>query len=251
MKILKIFGLALLCLTNVLAQSNNEALNSKIKSLEKDFETVLTSSKAAGFAIAIVKGNEVVYSNGFGYSDIENKTPATSNTVFAIGSSTKAFTASLMGRLRDQGKIDFETSPRAYIPELKFFNSEMNNQITIKDLMTHRTGLPRHSQAWKTFETKSNVEFLARIAYLEPISSVRSKFAYNNFIYFVQGEIAERLTDNSWEQNIEQHFFEPLQMTSSTANIEGLKNGKNAALGYYFENGKTTEIDYKNIGEQI
>ena len=64
-------------------------------------------------------------------------------------------------------------------------------------------------------------------------------------MYFVQGEIAERLTDNSWEQNIEQHFFEPLQMTSSTANIEGLKNGKNAALGYYFENGKTTEIDYK------
>ncbi|MCK0179262.1 serine hydrolase [Flavobacteriaceae bacterium S0862] len=248
MKHLKILGLALLCFTNVLAQSNNEALNTKIKSLEKAFETVLTTSKAAGFAIAIVKGNDVVYAKGFGYSDIENKTPTTSNTVFAIGSTTKAFTASLMGRLRDQGEIDFETSPRAYIPELKFFNSEMNNQITIKDLMTHRTGLPRHSQAWKTFETTSKDEFLARIAYMEPVSSVRSKFAYNNFMYFVQGEIADRLTDNSWEQNIEQHFFEPLQMTSSTANIEGLKNSKNAAVGYYFENGKTTEIDYKDIG---
>lgn len=248
MKHLKIFGLALLCLTNVLAQSNDEGLNTKIKSLEKDFETVLTTSKAAGFAIAIVKGNDVVYAKGFGYSDIENKTPATNNTVFAIGSSTKAFTASLMGLLRDQGKINFEISPRAYIPELKFFNPEMNNQITIKDLMTHRTGLPRHSQAWKTFETKSKDEFLARIAYMEPVSSVRSKFAYNNFMYFVQGEIAEQLTDNSWEQNIEQHFFKPLQMTSSTANIQGLKNGKNAAIGYYFENGKTTEIDYKDIG---
>lgn len=248
MKTLKILGLALLCFTNVLAQSNDEALNIKIKSLEKDFETVLTSSKAAGFAIAIVKGNEVVYAKGFGYSNIENKTPATSNTVFAIGSSTKAFTASLMGILQDQGKIDFETSPRTYIPELKFFNSEMNTQITIKDLMTHRTGLPRHSQAWKAFKTESKDEFIARIAYLEPVSSVRSKFAYNNFMYFVQGEIAERLTDNSWEQNVEQNFFEPLQMSSSTTNIEGLKNSNKAALGYYFDNGVTTEIDYKDIG---
>ncbi|MGK0413818.1 MAG: CubicO group peptidase (beta-lactamase class C family) [Polaribacter sp.] len=248
MKTLKIFGLALLCFTNVLAQSNDEALHTKIKSLEKDFETVLTSSKAAGFAIAIVKGNEIIYTKGFGYRDIENITPATSNTVFAIGSTTKAFTASLMGILQDQGKVDFKTSPRTYVPELKFFNSEMNTQITIKDLMTHRTGLPRHSQAWKTFETNSKDEFIARIAHQEPVASVRSKFRYNNFMYFVQGVIAERLTDKSWEQNIEQNLFEPLQMSSSTANIEGLKNSNEAALGYYFDNGVTTEIDYKDIG---
>lgn len=246
MKILKIF-VALLCFTNVIAQSNDEALTTKIKSLEKDFETVLTTSKAAGFAIAIVKGNEVVYAKGFGHSDIENKTPTTSNTVFAIGSSTKAFTASLLGLLRDQGKINFETSPRTYIPELKFFNSEMNTQITIKDLMTHRTGLPRHSQAWKTFETKFKDEFIARIAHQEPVASVRSKFGYNNFMYFIQGEITERLTGSSWEQNIEQNLFEPLQMSSSTANIQGIKNSSKAALGYYFDNGVTTEIDYKDI----
>ena len=247
MRTLKILSLALLCITNVLAQSHDEALN-KIKSLEKDFETVLTTSKAAGFSIAIVKGTEIIYTKGFGYSDIENKTPATSNTVFAIGSSTKAFTASLMGLLRDQGEIDFETSPRTYIPELKFFNSEMDTQITIKDLMTHRTGLPRHSQAWKTFETKSKDEFIARLAHQEPVASVRSKFGYNNFMYFVQGVVAEKLTNKSWGQNIEQNLFEPLQMSSSTATIEGLKKSNEAALGYYFDNGVTTEIDYKDIG---
>lgn len=248
MKILKIFGLALLCLTNVIAQSNDEALNNKIKSLEKDFETVLTTSRAAGFSIAIVKGSEIIYAKGFGYSDIENKTPVTSNTIFAIGSSTKAFTASLMGLLRDQGKIDFEASPRTYIPELKFFNSEMNTLITIKDLMTHRTGLPRHGEAWKLFKTQSKDEFLARIAFQEPVAPVRAEWRYNNFMYFVQGLIAERLTDKNWEQNIEQNFFEPLQMVSSTTNIQGLKNSNKAALGYYFKNGKTTEIDYNDIG---
>ena len=248
MKKALIFSLALLCITNVFAQSNDEALSNKIESLEKDFQTVLTTSKAAGYSIAIVKGSDIIYAKGFGYSDIENKTPVTSNTVFAIGSTTKAFTASLLGQLRDQGKMDFETSPRAYIPELNFYNAEMNNQITIKDLMTHRTGLPRHSAAWKAFKTPSKNEFIARIAHQEPTAPVRSKFAYNNFMYFVQGEIAGRLTDKSWEQNIQQNILEPLQMTNSTTNIQGLENGNNAALGYYFDNGITTEIDYYDIG---
>ena len=83
----------------------------------------------------------------------------------------------------------------------------------MKDLMTHRTGLPRHSQALKAFKTKSKDELLTGIAYQEPVSSVRSKkFAYNNLMYFVQGVITERLTNNSWEQNIEQKVLEPLQM---------------------------------------
>lgn len=248
MKALKIYGLALLCITNVIAQTNDKVLSPQLKALEENFEKVLNVSKAAGFSISVIKGSEVIYSNGFGFSDIENKTPATSNTIFAIGSSTKAFTASLLGILRENGKVDFETSPRHYIPELQFFNSEMNAQITIKDLMTHRTGLPRHSAAWKMFPTESQDEFLARIAYQEPVHALRSKFRYNNFMYFVQGVVAERLTNKSWEQNIEQNLFEPLQMANSTANIEGLRNNIEAATGYYFENGETTEIDYKDIG---
>lgn len=237
-----------LCLGNVIAQKNDTSISKKINEVEKELNTVLKKSKAAGFAIAIVKGKEVLYAKGFGYRDLENKLPMTPNTVFAIGSTTKAFTASLIGILEDNGKVDLDESPRAYIPELKFFNAEMNNQITIKDLMTHRTGLPRHSEAWKTFETKSKGEFISRIAYMEPISSVRSKFRYNNFMYFVQSVVAEKLTKKSWEQNIEQSLFQPLQMSSSTANIEGLKNSSEAALGYYFDNGVTTEIDYKDIG---
>ena len=248
MKTLKILGLALLCITNILAQSNDKAFNRKIKSLEGKFETVLSVSKSAGFSVAIVKGGEIIYANGFGFRDIENKTPVTSNTIFAIGSSTKAFTASLLGILRENGKVDFEASPRKYVPELQFYNSEMNAEITIKDLMTHRTGLPRHSGAWKLFPTESQEEFLARIAYQEPVHALRSKFRYNNFMYFVQGVVAERLTGKTWEQNIEQNLFAPLQMENSSANIEGLKNNIEAATGYYFENGITTEIDYKDIG---
>lgn len=247
MKTLKIFGLALLCFTNVFAQSNDEALNTKIKSLEKDFETVLTTSKAAGFAIAIVKGNEVVYAKGFGYSNLENKLPITPNTVFAIGSTTKAFTASLMGILEDEGKLGLDESPRTYIPELEFFNSEMNAQITIKDLMTHRTGLPRHDGAWRVFAPKSKDELIPRIKFQEPVTSVRSKYRYNNMMYMLQGVIAERITEKSWGENIEESLFKALEMTSSSTSINALKKNNKAAIGYYFEDGITTKIDYFDL----
>ena len=163
-----ITALLTLCLGNVIAQNKNTSILEKIEAIDKELDSVLEKSKAAGFAIAIVKGNEIVYTKGFGYSDLKNKLPVTPNTVFAIGSTTKAFTASLMGILEDQGKVDLEESPRRYIPELQFYNSEMNAQITIKDLMTHRTGLPRHDGAWRVFTPESKDELITRINFKNP-----------------------------------------------------------------------------------
>lgn len=236
-----------LCLGNAIAQNKNASIEEKIKAIDKELTTVIEKSKAAGFAIAIVKGNDIIYAKGFGYSDIENKLPVTPNTVFAIGSTTKAFTASLIGILEDEGKIDLEESPRTYIPELKFFNTEMDAQITIKDLMTHRTGLPRHDGSWRSFGINSQKELLNRIAFQEPIAPVRTKWVYNNFMYMVQGAIVERLTEQSWGQNIEQNFFEPLGMTNSNTNLDGLKKNPQAAIGYYFDDGINAEIDYFDI----
>ena len=236
-----------LCLGNAIAQKNDTSISKKIKEVEKELSTVLKKSKAVGFAIAIVKDNEIVYTKGFGYRDLENKLPVTSNTVFAIGSTTKAFTASLIGLLEKQGTVDLGESPRAYIPELQFYNSKMNTQITVKDLMTHRTGLPRHDSSWRVFGTDSKEELLTRIAFQEPIAPVRTKWVYNNFMYFVQGAIVERLTNQSWRQNIEQKFFKPLEMTNSNTNISALKKNPQSAIGYYFEDGINTKTDYYDI----
>ena len=242
-----IIALLTLCLGNAIAQEKNTSIQEKIEAVDKELTTVLEKSKAAGFAIAIVKGNEIIYTKGFGYSDLEKKTPVTPNTVFAIGSTTKAFTASLIGILEDKGKLDLDESPRTYIPELQFFNSEMDAQITVKDLMTHRTGMPRHDGSWKSFGHDSKEELLTRIAFQEPIAPVRSKWVYNNFMYFVQGTIVERLTKQSWRQNIEQNFFKPLEMTSSSTNLDALKKNPQSAIGYYFEDGKNAKIDYYDI----
>jgi CubicO group peptidase (beta-lactamase class C family) len=242
-----ITALLTLCLGNAIAQNKITSIQEKIEAIDKELSTVIEKSKAAGFAIAIVKGKEIIYAKGFGYSDLENKIPVTPNTVFAIGSTTKAFTASLMGILEDEGKVDLDESPRTYIPELHFFNSEMDAQITMKDLMTHLTGLPRHDGSWKSFGNDSKEELLTRIAFQEPIAPVRSKWVYNNFMYFVQGAIVERLTEQSWRHNIEQNFFKPLEMTNSNTNLDALKKNPQAAIGYYFDDGINAEIDYYDI----
>lgn len=245
----KIISIALLvlCLGNAFAQNKDTLFLEKIKGVDKELTTVLEKSKAAGFAIAIVKGDKMVYAKGFGYRDLENKLPVTTNTVFPIGSVTKAFTASLIGILEDQGKVNLNESPRTYIPELQFFNSEMNAQITLKDLMTHGTGLPRHDATWKFFTPESKDELITRIKFLEPVAPVRSKWRYNNLMYMLQGAIVERLTEKSWGQNIDQSLFKPLEMTNSNTTINALKNNNQAAIGYVIEDGINTKIDYFDL----
>ncbi|MGF1925813.1 MAG: serine hydrolase domain-containing protein, partial [Bacteroidia bacterium] len=123
--------------------------------LDSLLNQVLKDQHAAGFAVAVVKGDEVIYSKGFGYRDVENKKPVTPNTLFAIGSSTKAFTASLLGLLEKSGKLKLDDKATTHLPTLRFYNDEMNNQITIRDLMAHRTGLTRYDYSWYLFNTSN------------------------------------------------------------------------------------------------
>ncbi|MFC0605433.1 serine hydrolase [Winogradskyella pulchriflava] len=220
----------------------------RLKGIEKQFNSVLESTKAPGFAVAIVEGDKIIYAKGFGYADYENKVPVDANTLFAIGSSTKAFTSALLGLHREDGKLSFDDSPRKYIPELEFFNNDMNNQIIIKDLMRHSTGLPRHDGSWYFFPHKSKDTLIARIKYQEPFTGVRQQWYYNNFGFLAQGVITEKITGKSWEENIEEHFFKPLGMNRSKTMIEGMKTSSNAAFGYELdENQNIKKMDYYDI----
>lgn len=220
----------------------------RLKGIDKQFNSVLESTKAAGFAVAIVEGDKIIYAKGFGYADYENKVPANANTLFAIGSSSKAFTSALLGLLREDEKLSFDDSPRKYIPELEFYNNDMNNQIIIKDLMRHSTGLPRHDGSWYFFQNHNKDSLVARIKYQEPFTGVRQQWYYNNFGFLVQGVITEKITGKSWEENIEDEFFKPLGMDRSKTTIEGMKTSSNAAFGYTLDADRNIEkMDYYDI----
>jgi len=220
----------------------------RLKNINKDLKAILDATHAAGFALAVVEKDKIIYAKGFGYSDIEKEIPANANTLFAIGSSTKAFTSAILGQLRNEDKLSFDDSPIKHIPELEFYNDDMNNNIIIKDLMSHRTGLPRHDFSWYLFPTFDKDSLMLRIKHQEPFTGIRQQWYYNNFMFLAQGVIAERITGNSWEDNITDRFFKPLGMTRSNLTIDALEKSTNAALGYQTEKDNSNrKMDYYKI----
>lgn len=216
--------------------------------LDTAFQRVLKDLKAVGFAVAVVNKDKIVYAKGFGYRDNDKKIPVTPNTLFAIGSCTKAFTASLLGLLNKEGKVDFDKSPETYLPDLRFFNKEMDNEITVRDMMCHRTGLPRHDYSWYLFRSSSRDSLLHRIKYMEPTASVRQIFQYNNFMFLLQGMITEKLTGKSWEENVKEKIFTPLGMNTSNFSIHTLEKSSDASLGYtVVKDSVIKKLDYYDI----
>jgi len=216
--------------------------------LDTVLQKVLKDRKAAGFAVAVVSKDKIIYSKGFGYRDYEKQIPVTTNTLFAIGSCTKAFTASLLGMLNKEGKLDFDKPATEYLPGLKFFRDEMNNSVTVRDMMCHRTGLPRHDYSWYLFNTASRDSLLKRIQYQEPTAPVRQTWQYNNFMFLAQGMISEKLTGKSWEQNVKENIFTPLGMNSSNFSVHDLEKLSDPALGYVlFRDSIIKKIDYYYI----
>jgi CubicO group peptidase (beta-lactamase class C family) len=223
-------ALSFFILFEVTAQKNKPEKD--FNSLDTTFSRVMKEWHAAGFAVGIVEKNKVLYAKGFGYRDYENKLPVTPNTLFAIGSCTKAFTASLLGLLNKEDKVDFDKPVRSYLPELQFYNDGMNDKITLRDMMSHRTGLPRHDYSWYFFVTKSRDSLMQRVQYMEPTAGLREKWQYNNFMFMLQGLVAEKITGKSWEDNIRSKFFLPLEMKSSVVSTDEVLKSPEAALGY-------------------
>lgn len=215
--------------------------------LDTTFARVLTDWKAAGFAVAVVEKGKVVYAKGFGYRDLAKKLPVTPNTLFAIGSCTKAFTASLLGLLQKEGKLDFDEPVTKYLPTLKFYNDELTAHITLRDMMCHRTGLPRHDLSWYLNNTTRD-SLVSRMQYMEPANPLRKQWEYNNFMFLTQGVVAEKLTGKSWEANVRERILEPLGMNSTVFAINDMTRNLDAALGYEVKKDSLIQkMDYYHI----
>ena len=193
--------------TTLFAQKKKTTAADRFAGLDTAFARVLKDWNAAGFAVAVVEKDSVVYAKGFGYKDFENKLPVTENTLFAIGSCTKAFTSSLIGLLEKDGKLEYDKPVREYMPDLKFFNDDLTAHVTVRDMMCHRTGLPRHDYSWYYFGIGSADSMMKRIAYMEPTAPLRQTWQYNNFMFFMQGQLAEKISGSSWADNIKEKIF--------------------------------------------
>ena len=220
--------------------------NEQLAAFRSYVQTEMEKWQVHGLSIAVVQGNEVMMAEGFGYRDIEKKLAVTPDTLFAIGSCTKAFTALAAGQLMEEGKIDLDTPVINYLPTFKMHDPVATEQLTLRDMLCHRSGLPRHDLLLFN-EKLSREDLIARLRYLEPSQPIRYKFQYNNLLITTAGYILGHMEGTPWEQVIQNYILGPLDMTESCMSIYDLKQSANHAVPYVEKEGCIVSTPYHNI----
>jgi len=222
-------------------------LNEQLKNdIDDIINRALNVFQVPGAAVGIVAHGKLIYAKGFGYRDIEKKLPVNSETLFPIGSCSKAFTTFVLGTLVDEGLIKWDDPVIKHLPDFRVHNDYATQNLTIKDLATHRSGLPSHDFVWYN----SNItptEMYRRLRYLEFANSLRETFHYNNLMYVVLGLLINKVTGKSWEQNVQEKIFAPLGMKQSNFSVEESQRSDNFALPYSERNERVVQIPFRNI----
>ncbi len=211
--------------------------------VEKSLETFMVP----GLAMAIVKDNEVIFARGFGYRNVKKKAPMTPDTLLAIGSSSKAFTTFALGILVDEGKLEWNKPVRNYIPWFRLLDASVGDRLTPRDLVTHRSGMPRHDLIWYNNYTASREEFVKRLAHLQLTADLRERFQYNNLMFLTAGYLVEVLTEKKWEDAVQTLVFKPLGMERTNFSVEDSQKDSDFALPYREKDDKIEQIPFRNI----
>src|SRR5215471_16439452 len=199
-------------------QTSTSTYITQLKGFDEVLQATLQEWNIPGLAVAIVKNDAMVYSQGFGKRDIAKPLAVTPRTLFRIASCTKAFTATALGMLVDEGKLDWDTPIKHYLPAFKLYDAFATERVTVRDILAHRSGLPRHDLlGYKSQLTRP--ELVARLQYLEPNKDLRSEWQYNNLMYVLAGYLIEVISGKSWEEFLQQRLLIPLEMTSSNTSV--------------------------------
>lgn len=232
----------MVCMQKCLAQQ----MSDKLQGIDDKIEQLMEDYKAVGLAVAVVEDNEVIYAKGFGYRDLENKLLADENTTFHIASMTKAFTGGLLGFLESTQQLSLSDKPALYIPHFQFYNEKMNNLISIGDLLSHRSGIGGHGPSIVMFPENDKLKTVQRLKYLKPQGEIKNSYIYSNIGYTLAGTIVEQVTQNSWDDNIKEAFFEPLQMHSSYTTVDEMLKSNNYAKGYAMLDDDIVNVPFEN-----
>ncbi|MGH1343611.1 MAG: serine hydrolase domain-containing protein [Nannocystales bacterium] len=217
-----------------------ERFSERFDTLTTELEAGLEKFHVPGMAVAVVYEDSVIYARGFGFSDLEKKEAVTPRTRFAIGSSTKAFTATVIGQLVDEGKMSWDDALTKHVPEfvLDVKSDDDVAQATIRDALCHRTGFTRMGVLWASGEVPRK-EFLAQASQAEPLASFRNRFLYNNVTYTAAGEASARVEGVLWAELVTRNLLEPLGMRNSVVLSEEAKS-LGMAQGYKWDGDKSS-----------
>lgn len=217
----------------------NKAMDNYILKMKELFDVI-------GLSVAVTFGDEIVYSKYSGYADEKNNVAIDSKTLYPIGSLTKSFTAAAIGILVDEGKLDLDTPIRIYIKDFDMYDPDAAKNITMRDILSHKSGLSKHIYWWYN-SNLSRKDLVSKIKYLEPLAGYGEKWEYTNIMYILAGHLIEVLYGMTWEEFITEKIFKPLNMNDSYPTPNELDCTHKLARPYGRINGKIEELKLPNL----
>ncbi|GAB4441903.1 MAG: serine hydrolase [Anaerolineae bacterium] len=216
--------------------------------LEAYIEQARQDWGAPGVAIAVVRDDVVVFARGFGVRELGKDGPVDEHTLFAVASTTKAFTAALLGMLVDEGRLKWDDPVTSYLPGFQLYDPFVTRELTVRDLLCHRSGLSRGDSLWYATGF-DRAEVLHRVRHLKPSWSFRARYGYQNIMYLAASQVIEAVAGQSWDDFIEARLLAPLGMTRSVTSVHELAGMENVATPHHQDedSGDVTPIPYWDV----
>ncbi len=225
----------------VSAHAQSKTLHKQLKEFDTYVESARKQWNAVGLAVTVVKGDEVIFKKGYGLRELNSTKAVDLNTLFSCGSTTKAMTATCMGILVDEGKINWNDPVIDYLPDFQLYDPYVTRELTIRDLFIHDSGVGNTDFLW-AFMNISSEEILKRMRLVEPSYSFRSGFVYQNIFYLAAGKIIEQLSGQPWHQFIQHRIFQPLGMNRTVALLKDIPD-EDQTKPHIIIDGKMTVIE--------
>ncbi len=205
----------------------------------------LTTFDVPGISVLVIKDKKIVHAKGYGVRSLNSKLPVNENTLFGIASNSKAITAAALGILMEEGKLSWDSKVTDFIPEFKMYDPYVTAEFTIRDLLTHRSGLGLGAgdlMFWPDQNDFTKEDIIHNLRYLRPVSSFRSKYDYDNLLYIVAGEIVHRASGMSWEDFVQKRIFDPLEIKTAAPSYKLLKDASNVIDPHFYVDGELQVI---------
>ncbi len=219
-----------------------------LKLVEGDIEVMMNAFDVPGLAIAIVRGDEVVFARGYGVREAGKRDPVDPDTVFAVASNTKAFVATTLGLLVTDGQLDWDDRVVAHLPDLKLWDEYTTSRLRVRDLLCHRSGLDTWAGDLSWIGSRIDTDQLvARLRHVPAAHDFRERYGYTNLMYVLAGEVIEAKTGKPWHEVVRDRLLQPLGMTRTVASVDDLPSLGNVAAPHMGRHDARRVIPYLNV----
>ncbi len=214
--------------------------------LDGYLEAAMKAWQVPGMAVAIVRNDSVIYARGYGVREVGRPERVDERTIFAIGSASKAFTAAAVAMLVDEKKVSLDANPSLYLPGFQLHDPYATRELTVRDLLSHRSGLARGELAWYGSGFDRD-EIVRRVRFLAPSWSFRSQYGYQNIMYITAGQVVAKVSGRTWDDFVRDRIFTPLGMTASSTTVSAVRGHPNASSPHATVNDTVRAVPWRDL----